>query len=190
MQALKAHSLKRACKNFHTTYGCQKKPFCPKHTWSIMRQRHLTRFVRNGSMQRSPHSWHRPSLKFGIFICDRNLNACQKNRARTDVLNKTKIWQAYYCSSLYICHTKAITTLVEYGTRCLYENTNFYSMSSIVRSASWLKLKVLIFGNVSKRAYAEWHGTIFNYSKTIFMTFKARSAKSTVTPLLPDICSG
>jgi len=23
-------------------------------------------------------------------------------------------------SSLYICHTKAMTALVEYGTRCLY----------------------------------------------------------------------
>jgi len=44
------------------------------------------RFVRNGSIQRAPHPWHRLSLKFGIFICDRNSNACQKNRARTDVL--------------------------------------------------------------------------------------------------------
>jgi len=25
-----------------------------------------------------------------------------------------------FTSSLYICHTKAMTTLVEYGTRCLY----------------------------------------------------------------------
>ena len=39
-----------------------------------------------------------------------------------------------------MCHTKAMTTLVEYGTRCLYEDTNFYSVL-IVRSASWLKLK-------------------------------------------------
>jgi len=36
---------------------------------------------------------------------------------------------------LYICHTKAMTTLVEYGTRCLYEDTNFYSVL-IVRFAS------------------------------------------------------
>ena len=43
-------------------------------------------------------------------------------------------------SSLYICHTIAMTTLVEYGTRCLYENTNFLSVL-IVRSASSLKLK-------------------------------------------------
>jgi len=28
----------------------------------------------------------------------------------------------------YTCHTKAMTTLVEYGTRCLCENTNFYSV--------------------------------------------------------------
>ena len=33
-----------------------------------------------------------------------------------------------------------MTTLVEYGTRCLYEDTNFYSLL-IVRSASQLKLK-------------------------------------------------
>jgi len=33
-----------------------------------------------------------------------------------------------------------MTTLVEYGTRCLYEGTNFYSVL-IARSASWLKLK-------------------------------------------------
>jgi len=32
VQALKAHRLKRASKNFHTTHGCQKNPFCPKHT--------------------------------------------------------------------------------------------------------------------------------------------------------------
>ena len=39
-----------------------------------------------------------------------------------------------------ICHTKAMAALVEYGTRCLYEDTNCYSVF-IVRSASWLKLK-------------------------------------------------
>jgi len=72
---------------------------------------------------------------FGIFICDRNSNTCQENRARTDVLNKTKIRQVYYCSSLYICHTKAMNTLLEYGTRCLYEDANFYSVL-IVWSAS------------------------------------------------------
>jgi len=33
-----------------------------------------------------------------------------------------------------------MTTLVEYGTRCLYEDTNFYSVL-IVRSGSRLKLK-------------------------------------------------
>ena len=104
-------------------------PLCAKD------RRHLTRFVRNGSIQRSPHPWHRLSLKFGIFICDINSNTCQKNRARTDLLIKTKIRQVYYCSSLYICHTKAMSALVEYG-----KHTNFYSVL-IVRSASWLKLK-------------------------------------------------
>jgi len=68
------------------------------------------------------------SLKFGIFICDRNSNTCKKNSAKTNLLNKTKIRQDYYYSSLYICHTKAMTTLVEYGTRCLYEDANFYSV--------------------------------------------------------------
>jgi len=109
-------------------------PLCANYT------RHLMCFTRNGSIQRSSHPWHRLSLKFGIFICDRNSNTCQKNRARTNLLNKTKIKQDYNCSSLNICHTKAMTTPVEYGTRCLYEDTNFYSVL-IVRSASWLKLK-------------------------------------------------
>jgi len=54
--------------------------------------------------------------------------------------NKTKIRQVYYCGSLYMCHTKAMVTLVENGTRCLYEDTNFYSVL-IVQSASWLKPK-------------------------------------------------
>ena len=82
-----------------------------------------------------PHPSHRQSLKFGIFICDINSSTCQQNRARTNLLNKTKIRQDYYCSSLYICHTKAMVTQVEYGTRCLYGDTNFYSVL-IVRSAS------------------------------------------------------
>jgi len=34
------------------------------------------------------------------------------------------------------------------------------------------------------QAYAESHGNIFNCSKTVCMKFKAKSAKSTVTPLL------
>jgi len=34
------------------------------------------------------------------------------------------------------------------------------------------------------QAYAESHGIIFNCNKTVRMTFKAKSAKSTVTPLL------
>ena len=35
----------------------------------------------------------------------------------------------------HTCHTKVMTTLAEYGTGCLYEDTNFYSVL-IVRSAS------------------------------------------------------
>jgi len=34
------------------------------------------------------------------------------------------------------------------------------------------------------QAYAKSHGIIFNCNKTVCMTFKAKSAKSTVTPLL------
>ena len=34
------------------------------------------------------------------------------------------------------------------------------------------------------QAYAESHGIIFNCNKTVCMTFKAKSAKSKVTPLL------
>jgi len=45
-------------------------PLCAKGT------RHLIRFARNGSIQRSPHPWHRLSFKFGIFICDRISNTC------------------------------------------------------------------------------------------------------------------
>ena len=61
----------------------------------------------------------------------------------------------------------------------------------IVRSASWLKLKSSSFSEMLRRgllsvcqAYAELHGNIFNYSKTVCMTFKAMSAKSTITPWL------
>jgi len=34
------------------------------------------------------------------------------------------------------------------------------------------------------QAYAESHGSIFNYNKTVCITFKAKSVKSIVTPLL------
>jgi len=36
--------------------------------------RQLIRFARSSSIQRFPHPWQRLSLKFGIFICDRNSN--------------------------------------------------------------------------------------------------------------------
>jgi len=45
-------------------------PLCAKDT------RYLIRFARNGSNRRSPHPWHKISLKFGIFICDRNSKIC------------------------------------------------------------------------------------------------------------------
>jgi len=40
------------------------------------------------------------------------------------LLNNTKIRQVYYCGGPYICHTKAMTTLVEYGTGCLFYFTS------------------------------------------------------------------
>jgi len=40
-----------------------------------------------------------------------------------------------FTSSLNICHTKAITSLAEYGTKCLEKAINFDSLF-IVRSAS------------------------------------------------------
>ena len=138
-----------------------------------------------------PSPWHRLSLKFGIFICDRNSNTCQKNSARRNLLNKTKIRQDYYCSSLYIYHTKAMITLVEYGTRCFYEDTNFYSVQ-IVWSASWLILKSSYFRKCCEENFylcvrlVQSGVEIFNCSKTVGMTFKAKSAKSTFTPLLTN----
>jgi len=39
-----------------------------------------------------------------------------------------------FTNSPYVCHTKAMTSLVEYGTKCLYEDINFFSVL-IVRSA-------------------------------------------------------
>jgi len=80
-----------------------------------------------------------------------------------------------------------MTTLIEYGTRCFYENTNFYSVL-IIRSAS--RLKSSHFRKCCKenfylcQAYAEAHGSIFNYSKSVCKSFKAKSAKTAVTPLL------
>jgi len=77
VQALKAHSLKRASKNFQLVDAGKSRiapntpdPLCAKGT------RHLTRFARNSCIQRSPHRWQRLSLKFGIFICDRNSSTC------------------------------------------------------------------------------------------------------------------
>jgi len=127
-----------------------------------------------------PHPWHRLSLKFGIFICDRNSNTCQKNIARTNLQSKTKIKHDYYCSSLYICHTKAMTTLVEYGTKCLCEDANFYSVLIVWSSASSLILKSSHFRKCCEENFYLYvrlmqnRMEIFNYSKTVGMTFRLR----------------
>jgi len=42
-----------------------------------------------------------------------------ENRAGTNLLKQDEKL-GRFASSLYICHTKAMTALVEYGTRCLY----------------------------------------------------------------------
>ena len=185
MQVLEAQSLKRVSKTFHTIHGCQKKTFCPKHTWSVMRQRHKTpeSFCQKWEHSKIPSPLTEAIPKFGIFICDRNSKICQKNRARTNLLNKTKIRQVYYCSSLYICHTKAMTTLIEYGTRCLYEDTNFYSIL-IVRSASWLKLKSSHIRKCCEENFYLCVRLVQNRMK-IFSTV-AKSTKSTVTPLVTN----
>jgi len=93
-------------------------------------------------------------------------------------------------TTLYMCHTKAMTTLVEHGTRCLYEDTNFYSVL-IVRSDILIKTEIFSFSKMFRRdvlsacqANTDSHRNIFNHSKTVCMTCKAKSAKSTVTPLL------
>jgi len=46
-------------------------------------------------------------------------------------------------------------------------------------SVRWLQRILVVW-----QAYADSHGIIFNCNKTVCMTFKAESAKSTVTPLL------
>jgi len=81
-----------------------------------------------------------------------------------------------------------MTTLAEYGTRCFYENTNFYCPDRSV--CILIKTEKFSFSEMLRRellsvcqANAESHGNIFNYSKTICMTL-ATSAKSTITPLL------
>jgi len=80
VQALKAHSLERASKNFHTTHEkvARKSCFAPNTPDPLCAKgtRHLIRFARNGSIQRSPYHWQTLSLKFGISICDRNSNTC------------------------------------------------------------------------------------------------------------------
>jgi len=78
VQVLKAPSLKRASKSFHTTHGCQKSRFAPNTPDPLCAKgtRHLIRFAGNGSIQRSPHPWYRLSFKCGIFICDRNSSTC------------------------------------------------------------------------------------------------------------------
>ena len=58
----------------------------------------------------------------------------------TELLLKQDEKLGRFTGSLYICHTKAMTAPVEYGTKCLYYATNYY-LALIVWSAPWLKLK-------------------------------------------------
>ena len=85
--------------------------------------------------------------------------------------------------------TKAMTTLVEYVTRCLYENTKFYSVL-IVRSTSWLKLKSSHFRKCCEENFylcvrlMQNHMEIFSTAAKLFVWRLRLSAKSTVTTLL------
>jgi len=77
-----------------------------------------------------------------------------------------------------------MTTRIEYGTRCLYEDTNFFLCPD--RSVCILiKTEKFSFSEMLPRelssvcqVYAETHRNIFNCSKTVSMTFKAKRAKS------------
>ena len=86
-------------------------------------------------------------------------------------------------SGLYICHIKA---LVGYGTRCLYENTNFYSVL-IVRSAFWLKLKSSHFRKCCEKNFylcvrlTQNHMEIFSTTAKLFvwrLRLRVRKAQS------------
>ena len=85
--------------------------------------------------------------------------------------------------------TKAMTTLVEYVTRCLYENTKFYTVL-IVRSTSWLKLKSSHFRKCCEENFylcvrlMQNHMEIFSTAAKLFVWRLRLSAKSTVTTLL------
>jgi len=59
---------------------------------------------------------------------------------------------------------------------CILIKTERFSFSEMLRKE---RLSVC-------QAYAESRGNIFNCSKTVCMTFKAKSAKSTVTPLMTN----
>jgi len=63
-------------KTFTQLVDARKRRFAPNTPDPLYAKdtKHLIRFARNGSIQRSPHPWHRLSLKFGISNCDRNSN--------------------------------------------------------------------------------------------------------------------
>jgi len=110
-------------------------PLCAKDT------RHMTRFVRNGSIQRSPHHWHRLSLSLGSAFVIEIQKYARRIELERNCQTRRKLGR-FTTVVAYISITLKpwLPTLVEYGTSCLYEDTNFYSIL-IVRSASWLKLK-------------------------------------------------
>jgi len=69
-----------------------------------------------------------------------------------------------------------MTTLVEYVTRCFYQNNNFYCPDRSV--CILIKTEKVLFSEMLRRellsvcqAFAESHGNIFNYSKSVCMTF-------------------
>ena len=159
-------------------------PVCVKGT------RHLIRFARNAFKDLlTPDIGYLSSLG-SSFVIEIQAHARQIGLERI-CWNKTKIKQICYCSCLYICHTKAMTTLVEYGTRCFYKNTNFHSVL-IVRSASWLKLKSSHFRKCCEDNFClcvrlmQNHMEIFLNTAKLFLWRLRLNAESTVTPLLTN----
>jgi len=71
-------ALKVLLKTFTQFMDARKTRFAPNTPDPLFAKgaRHLIRFARNDSIQTSPHSWHRLSFKFGVFICDRNSSTC------------------------------------------------------------------------------------------------------------------
>jgi len=133
-----------------------------------------------------PHPKFSKHCNFDIY---RNFQRIKMKFSILIIFKKSYLNFSLSCS--LICLASRFSTVVAYtsGTRCFYENTNIYCPDCSV--CILIKTEKFSFSEMLRRellsvcqACAESHGIIFNYSKTVCMTFKAKSAKSTVTPLL------